>query len=196
MIINKFQQGGLVDTAEYLIPVVGTYKSIKDAVNDPSLANIGMAGLSAISDVGMLLGVGTVGRGALGALKGAKAASKLVKASKTLRPQLLTKVSNSQRAAEIATKNLNRAQKLAVPSSQFAENQVYLKALGQQKNAALKSLNGLQKQLNRTTYLTTKSPFRYGLQEGFRQFPKTSLIAPMVSEATRAAGVEANRLNR
>ena len=80
--IQKYQNGNGIswadvgDAASYMIPVYGTYRSVKDAINDPSFANWGLAGLSFLGDVATLAG----GSGML--IKGASAASKGAKYAK------------------------------------------------------------------------------------------------------------------
>lgn len=75
----KKQQGGpLINEAAYILPIYGSYLSIKDAINEPSLSNIFDAGLSVAGDVGLILGAGALPKAAL-ALRKARTAEMLSK---------------------------------------------------------------------------------------------------------------------
>lgn len=152
--INKFGMGGVAEAALYLVPVYGTYKSIKDAVNNPTWQNIGMAGLSAASDVGTLFGVGALGKGAVAAAKGLNAANKAMKVARASRPALATKAMNAEVAAQRATNAYNKASRMAVPVNRWAEGQTYLKALGQQKQKATQLAIDAKNQLNKADFLS------------------------------------------
>ena len=195
-LIKYNQQGGVIDAASYMIPIYGTYRSIKDAIDDPTLGNIGMAGLSAASDIGTLFGVGAIGRGALGALKAGKAASKAVKLARATKPQIAKSVWKAEGAATKAARNYDHARKLAVPVNQFAENQVWLKSLNQQKQNAIKKLYQSYNQRNAVNALSAKSPVTYGIQQGWKAFPSSALTTPIASSAAKAAGVMGHELSR
>ena len=62
-----------------MVPVYGTYLSVKDAIDDPSWQNWGLAGLSLLGDIATVAG----GSGLL--VKGASAASKSAKFAKAAR---------------------------------------------------------------------------------------------------------------
>lgn len=187
---------GVIDTAEYMIPIYGTYKSIRDAVNKPTLGNIGMAGLSALSDAGMIFGVGAAGRGALGALKAGRAAAKAVKTSRRYAPQIANDLRKAEGVARGASRKFNYYQKLAVPVERFDDNQAYLRVLDYQKKSAINKLNQLRNQSYTNKYLSTQSPVRYGIQKGFSAFPSRTLTIPLGSSAAKATGVSAYELSR
>lgn len=67
------------NAASYMIPIYGTYRSIKDAWDNPTLSNIGMAGLSLAGDIGTVVGAGALLKGAVGASKAAKAVNTAAK---------------------------------------------------------------------------------------------------------------------
>ena len=73
----------LLDAGQYALPIWGTVKSIQDAVNEPTWQNIGMAALSGATDLASLLGVGLLGRAALGAGKAGKVAKGTLKTYET-----------------------------------------------------------------------------------------------------------------
>lgn len=77
--MSKKQQGGpLINEAAYILPIYGSYLSIKDAINEPSLSNIFDAGLSVAGDVGLILGAEALPKAAL-ALRKARTAAMLSK---------------------------------------------------------------------------------------------------------------------
>lgn len=69
----------LLDAGQYALPVWGTVKSVQDAINEPSLQNIGMAVLSGATDLASLIGIGLLGRAAFGAGKAGKVAKGALK---------------------------------------------------------------------------------------------------------------------
>lgn len=142
--------------ASYMIPIYGTYKSVQDAVNNPTWSNIGMAGLSAIGDIGMIVGAGGLAKGAVSAAKAVKAASTLSKAARVSKPARAAAVMNTQVAANKAASTYKVAQKMAVPVKQWAENQVYLQSLGQQASKAANAANRAAQRFYKAESLTKK----------------------------------------
>lgn len=139
-----------------MIPIYGTYKSVQDAVNNPTWSNIGMAGLSAIGDIGMIVGAGGLAKGAVSAIKGANALNKLSKAARVARPARAAAVMNTQVAADKAASTYKAAQKMAVPVKQWAENQVYLQSLGQQASKATRAANRATQRFYKAESLSKK----------------------------------------
>ena len=114
-LIKRYQEGNSIswsdvgDAASYMIPVYGTYRSFKDAINDPSFTNWGLAGLSLLGDLGYGVGIGA-------ALKGAKASSAAAKA-------YLGVASNYERiAADIAKEASKVSPKSSVRALKRADN--------------------------------------------------------------------------
>ena len=107
-LIKKHNQGGvseIADAASYMIPIYGTYRQIKDTYNDPSWSNVGLSALSLAGDVGTILGVGALAKGAVGAAR----AGKLAKAAQTAYGAAHLKSANALSQATKAAKQYNRA---------------------------------------------------------------------------------------
>jgi hypothetical protein len=83
-----------------MIPVYGSYLSIKDAVEDPSWSNIANAGVSTVGDLLTIFGIGAGIKTLATASKGAKAVSAATKA-----------VTAADKAATEASKTLTKATK-------------------------------------------------------------------------------------
>lgn len=117
--INYLQEGGaagaatqaVVNTLPYMIPVYGSYLSIKDAVEDPSWSNIANAGVSTVGDLLTIFGIGAGIKALATASKGAKAVSAATKA-----------VTAADKAATEASKTLTKATKAYTRAKQASES--------------------------------------------------------------------------
>ena len=121
---NTWQEGA--KAVSYMIPVYGTYLSIKDAIDDPSLANIGMAGLSLAGDVGTLFGAGALLKGAVGASKAAKALNAATKVYNTAHAAESIAIAGAREAAREYSKAANKVKSLTLlnaPISKITEAQ-------------------------------------------------------------------------
>lgn len=140
------------DAASYMIPIYGTYRSIKDAWEDPSISNIGMAGLSLLGDVGTLAGAGALVKGAVTASKTAKAlnaATKSYQAAQAVTDAAQATAKASAKASARAAGRVNSLtlQNAPIPTimkAQKSANAVRAKAKADQAayEAALLASNG------------------------------------------------------
>lgn len=153
------EENEIGEAVSYMIPIYGTYKSIQDAIDNPTWSNIGMAGLSAIGDIGMVVGAGGLAKGAVTAIKGANTLNKLSKAARVARPTRAAAVMNTQVAADKAVNTYKAAQKMAVPVNQWAENQVYLQSLDQQAGKAIRTANRATQRFYKAESLINKPTF-------------------------------------
>lgn len=112
-LIRKHQFGGGLNTDDlgYFVPVYGTYKSIKDAYNNPSLGNISMAGLSALGDIGTIFGVGALAKSGVAAVKAGTRGKKAYNAYKLAQRKYATKVGEELGTQKYLTKSRNYSNK-------------------------------------------------------------------------------------
>lgn len=118
--ILKAQSGSTIwNSGKYLIPVVGTYYSIKDAIKDPSWKNIGLAGLSAIGDVASIFGVGELAKAGVGAIKAGKTLKAMKPAIQAVEEtsKIASKASHTYNKARQATNAVSLMNDLESPVS-------------------------------------------------------------------------------
>lgn len=123
--INYLQEGGaagaatqaVVNTLPYMIPVYGSYLSIKDAVEDPSWANIANAGISTVGDLLTIFGIGAGIKALATASKGAKAVSASRKATVVAREAL----NEASKTLDNTTKAYTKARQLSEAANLIPE---------------------------------------------------------------------------
>lgn len=118
---NWFEEGSASRAAGYFVPGLGSVLSIQDAVNDPSLSNVGMAGLSVLGDLGSVIGVGNIIRTGVAANKAAKLAQAINKAA--LSNKTLSKVIDAEAKYKKAKQSLGVMSKLTNNTSKLVERQ-------------------------------------------------------------------------
>lgn len=93
---------------EYLIPGYGSYLSIRDAINNPTAGNIGMAALSTLGDVGSLVGIGLLGKAAAGSIRAGRAATSALNGLNKSRQATWAARQAAQQAAKQANRQVGR----------------------------------------------------------------------------------------
>lgn len=93
---------------EYLIPGYGSYLSIRDAVKQPTLGNVGMAALSTLGDVGSLVGLGLLGKAAVGSIRAGRAATSALNGLNKSRQATWAARQAAQQAAKQANRQVGR----------------------------------------------------------------------------------------
>lgn len=93
---------------EYMIPGYGSYLSIRDAVKQPTLGNIGMATLSTLGDVGSLVGLGLLGKAAVGSIRAGRAATSALNGLNKSRQATWAAQQTAQQAAKQANRQVSR----------------------------------------------------------------------------------------
>ena len=137
--LDFFKPGGTVnpvlDAASYMIPIYGTYRSIKDAIAEPTWQNIGLAGASALGDALTVFGVGAGIKGGVAAARAGKVASSLSKAANTAHAT----ASNIARISEGATKAATKTKQAVNAATLLPEaTQSQIIALQRRASAASK----------------------------------------------------------
>lgn len=118
--IIKAQEGNIIwDSGKYLIPIVGTYYSIKDAVNDPSWKNVGLAGLSVLGDAASIFGVGELAKAGVGAIKAGKTLKAMKPAIQAVEEtnKIASRAANTYNKARQATNAVSLMNDLNSPMS-------------------------------------------------------------------------------
>lgn len=146
-LIKRYQDGGslgeqLVDVGQYMVPVYGTYLSFKDAINDPSWTNWGLAGLSLLGDVGTVLGGS--GLVAKGVSAGAKS-SKFAKAAKLAEKEAQMMAKHAEKLAPLSGKYYTYTE---IPSSISGKTTLHKVAPAKfvepwQQEAVQRTINGI-----------------------------------------------------
>ena len=93
---------------EYLIPGYGSYLSIRDAINNPTAGNIGMAALSTLGDVGSLVGIGLLGKAAVGSIRAGRAATSALNGLNKSRQATWAARQAAQQTAKQANRQVGR----------------------------------------------------------------------------------------
>lgn len=136
--IDFFQPGGTVnpvlDAASYMIPIYGTYRSIKDAIAEPTWQNIGLAGASALGDALTVFGVGAGIKSGVAGARAAKAARTLAKAADAAHAT----ASNIARISDGATKAATKT-KQAVNAATLLPEATQSQIIALQKRASAAS---------------------------------------------------------
>lgn len=136
--IDFFQPGGTVNpvlgAASYMIPIYGTYRSIKDAIAEPTWQNIGLAGASALGDALTVFGVGAGIKSGVAGARAAKAARTLAKAADAAHAT----ASNIARISDGATKAATKT-KQAVNAATLLPEATQSQIIALQKRASAAS---------------------------------------------------------
>lgn len=138
------QNGSVIwNSGKYMIPVVGTYHSVKDAINEPSWKNIGLTGLSVLGDVASIFGVGEFAKAGVGAIKAGKTLKAMRPAFQAVEEtsKIANKAAYTYKKARQATNSVSLMKDLDAPISTVTKMAKRQEAAKNAFNVANKNAN-------------------------------------------------------
>lgn len=192
------------EAIEYMVPVYGTYKAWKDVVQEPSLGNIAMAGLSTIGDIGTIFGIGQGVNAVVGLNKANKAVNTARKAYEAGHAASATAYARAQTAIADAKKAAQTTYAAGKQGANMSQILNYAKKESAAKAAAKSSIEEAQqaaKVLDGTIWNPTHSWVR-GVENGVVTIPGSAysggnMYTGLAGNLTKAqAAVEAARTAR